>query len=233
MGKLIFLFLLLAATSASARDFDGCRSMFAENALPEARFGGSVSLCFDGFAVLYSTWAKAPIYAAEKLTRERVAEAAKQEFEGAPYEESRLPEADRAVLDDFHQAGYARTLLAPVEDMPDEHAAAQSLSLANALLVDKNAKKQFGEMEERVRRIAAGAAGNVYVLTGGAYLHPPHSRGRTGPPQWLWKLVYDEGRQQIRGFWMANTKDAHVGVVSYSELIAKLGYELLPGVEVK
>ncbi len=79
-------------------------------------------LCFSAFAVLHSGLARAPLYAAEHLTRQSVASARSVDRLDAFHDEDRIPEAMRSRLDDYVHSGFDRGHLAPAGDMPTAEA---------------------------------------------------------------------------------------------------------------
>lgn len=191
-------------------------------------------LCFDAFAILHSGQTKTPIFVAQKLNRRLVADADEERTDRF-FADARLPEAERAELDDYRNSGYSRGHMAPAADMPTPAAMAQSFSLAN--MVPQSHRQNSGpwaKVEQDTRDYAARAKGNVYVITGPVYARNARTVGenRVRVPDYVFKLVYDEARGRAWAHWQANRDDAEAGrPISYPELVKRTGIEFLPGIE--
>ena len=192
------------------------------------------SLCFDAFAVLHSGHTKTPIFVAQKLNRRLVADADEKRTDRF-FADARLPEAERAELNDYRNSGYSRGHMAPAADMPTPAAMAQSFSLANMIpQADRHNSGAWAKVEQDTRDYAARAKGNVYVVTGPVYARNARTVGenRVRVPDYVFKLVYDEARGRAWAHWHANRDDAQAGrPISYPELVKRTGIEFLPGVE--
>ena len=80
------------------------------------------------------------------------------------------------------------------------------------------------------------AQGDVYVFTGPVFSGAVTTigRGRVWVPTYLFKLVYDPSAQRAWAYWVENTNDAQMAApISYRELVRRVGFELLPGVQLK
>ena len=191
-------------------------------------------LCFDAFAILHSGQTKTPIFVAQKLNRRLVADADEERTDRF-FADARLPEAERAELDDYRNSGFSRGHMAPAADMPTPAAMAQSFSLAN--MVPQSHRQNSGpwaKAEQDTRDYAARAKGNVYVITGPVYARNARTVGenRVRVPDYVFKLVYDEARGRAWAHWQANRDDAEAGrPISYPELVKRTGIEFLPGIE--
>ena len=131
--------LLFASSTSFAAGFDACRQHFFKGISPEIKTtapGELRELCFDGFAILHSGQSKTAVYVAEHLTRAKIAAQLKREDKF--YEEARLPQRERARLEDYRSMDdqgnrYDRGHLAPAADMGTPEALAQSFSPPNEL----------------------------------------------------------------------------------------------------
>jgi endonuclease G len=223
------------ATRQGTEPFAACPQFFAGghspllHAQPLQR-----PLCFDAFAVLHSGRAKTPVFVAQKLNRRLVADADEKRTDRF-FADARLPEAERAELNDYRHSGYSRGHMAPAADMPTPAAMAQSFSLANMIpQAERHNGGAWAKVEQDTRDYAARARGNVYVITGPVYARNARTVGenRVRVPDYVFKLVYDEARGRAWAHWHANRDNAQAGrPISYQELVKRTGIEFLPGIE--
>ena len=190
-------------------------------------------LCYDAFAVLHSGVSRTPLYAAEHLTRAHLASAATLERVDSFHAEDALPVAERAELTDYTRSGYDRGHLAPNADMPTPAAQAQSFSLANMVpQVHANNAGIWSGMEQVARRLATGD-GEVYVISGPAFLGSEIKQvGRVLVPSHLWKVIYRPATQQAGAYVIRNDDSAIYQVVSITALAQTVGVDVLPGLPV-
>ncbi len=214
--------------------FANCRKFFAHGVAPAAPAGSQLrELCFGTFAVLHSGATKTPVYVAERLSRDTLLAARRQHRSDRFFADARLPQRERAELDDYRRSGYSRGHMAPAADMPSEEAMAQSFSLANIVPQDpaQNAGA-WAKIEQDTRRYVMRARGDVFVITGPVFDGAPRTigAGRVAVPSHLFKLVYDPASGRSWAHWQANSPDAQVGrPITYRELVQRTGLELLPG----
>lgn len=192
-------------------------------------------LCFDSFAVLHSGRTKTPVFVAQKLNRQSVADASNQKRTDRFFADGRLHRSERAELEDYRRSGYSRGHMAPAGDMPNPTAMAQSFSLAN--MVPQSERHNGGiwaKVEQDTRKFAQRAKGNVYVVTGPVCNQGSKTIGdsRVCVPDHIFKLVYDEAGQRAWAHWHANQDDARGSApISYRELVQRTGIDFLPGAD--
>ena len=100
---------------AAERDFEQCRPFFVNNTPPVIQHQIELqpqALCFSAFAVMHSGNSHTPIYVAEKLNKEMLRDAQGNGRTNQFYEEARLPQAERAQLEDYRGSGFDRGHLA-------------------------------------------------------------------------------------------------------------------------
>ncbi|NOV24764.1 DNA/RNA non-specific endonuclease [Cupriavidus necator] len=222
----------------AATEFDRCPQFFAQGAVPQVRNAQSLkprALCFEAFAVLHSGTTKTPVYVAERLNAEQVADAQDEERTNRFFADARLPRAERAELDDYKSSGYDRGHMAPAGDMPNATAMAQSFSLANMVpQAPQNNRKSWAGIEKSTRKYVRRAKGDVYVITGPVFeSSAPTTIGQdqVWVPQYLFKLVYDSATHRAWAHWIENSDSARAGrPISYRELVKRTGVEFLPGI---
>lgn len=228
---------VLATAVRAAEDFQACLHFFARAQPPKvAAHDSRRALCFDAFAVLHSGESKTPVYVAEKLNRETMANA-HEKRSNQFFPDARLHANERANLEDYAASGYDRGHMAPAGNMTTAQAMEQSFSLANMVpqVPEHNRGTWATSVEQATRKYAARAQGNVYVITGPVYLpsiaqSPGIGPGNVRVPAYLFKLVYDEHSNRAWVYWQAN-QDGTRGSkpISYAELVLRTGVDFLPG----
>ncbi len=234
----LHLILSVAATAAFAADTDfaECRQYFANNTPPVVQYQEDLlprALCFSGFAVLHSGKSHTPIYVAERLTKQTLIASQFIPRTNLFFDETRLPEAERATLDDYRDSDYDRGHMAAAGDMGTEESKAQSFSLANIVPQNlENNRNAWRKIEADTRKYAMRAKSDVFVITGPVFDGTPPTIGdnQVWVPQHLFKLVYDPSTGRAWAHWQDNTADARVGKpISYEDLVKRTGVEFLPG----
>lgn len=244
----------IPALPRDSGSFEACRRVFSQGKEPRlpANAARGKPLCFEGFAVLYSTTTKTPIYSAEVLTRQRVQAAMGEPRTNNFFEDPRLAATEQASLQDYRGSGLDRGHLTPAADAPNELEMSQTFSLANMIpQAPENNRKAWADIEKATRKFAIRAGGNVYVITGPVFQQGncPTASGvpnvrvsasnctignGVAVPSHLFKLVYDEAQGRAWAHWIENTDNARVGKpISYQELVQRTGIEFLPGIRVK
>ena len=246
--------------TAAPGSFEACRDQFAQGRQPQllsldARTtSGLRPLCFDGFAVMYSSQHKTPLYVAQVLDRQRLAAAQKQQRSDQFFEDARLPRPVRATLEDYRGSGFDRGHLAPAGDMGDGRSMAQSFSLANIVpQAREHNRAAWADVEKATRSYVKRASGAVYVITGVVHepgqcpiaMQPQNPRifdaqactigaGKVAVPSHMFKLVYDPLRNRAWAHWLPNRDDARVGPpIAYAELVRRTGIDFLPAMQVQ
>jgi endonuclease G len=158
------------ALPATTGNFGTCRETFANGEpprMPNTSDQMTRALCFTGFAVLHSGKTKTPVYSAEVLSRSRIAAAKGESRTDVFFEDARLPQRERATLNDYKGSRMDRGHNSPAGDMDNAQAMAQSFSLANTFpQAPENNRKAWADIEKSTRKYVQRASGNVYVLTG-------------------------------------------------------------------
>lgn len=231
------LCLFQSAFAQSPVDFSKCPQFFANGKPPYLKPQPKLrALCFDAFAILHSGVSKTPVFVAQKLNRESVADANEKRYDKF-YEEGRLPREERATLEDYRRSGWSRGHMAPAGDMPTATSMAQSFSLANMVpqAIKHNGGAWANTVEKATRHYIARARGNVFVITGPVFSgNLTIGSGQVAVPTHLYKLVYDEERNVAWAHWHANSDETRGSKpISYNELVLRTGIEFLPGILIK
>jgi endonuclease G len=236
MKLLYSLLLAMLITPQAQAHFGNCEAMFPNSHSPKVQRPHSRELCYQAFAVLYSTETKTPIYTVEKLTADRLRD--KEPRTNHFHEEDKLSSRERSTLRDYARSGYDRGHMAPAGDMPklqyghSNEAMEESFSLAN--MVPQAPKNNRGiwakSVEMPTRKYVKRTNHEVYVVTGPVY-GPDHKS--IGPdqvwvPQSLFKLVYDKTAGRSWVFWVENSNEARMSApITYEEFVKRTGLRLL------
>jgi endonuclease G, mitochondrial len=178
---------------------------------------------------MHSGVTRTPLWSAEHLTARRVAQAEDMSRDNAFHAEPRLPKSQRAELADYARSGFDRGHMAPSGNMPDETSQYQSFTLANMVPQDAdNNRHVWAGIESTVRKMAR-KEGDLYVITGPAFLGADLRKvGNVLVPSHLYKVVYSP-RQQAGGAWfVANEADAKPQTMTIAQLETRIGIDLIP-----
>jgi endonuclease G len=186
-------------------------------------------LCFNVFTVMHSGITHTPLWSAEHLEAANVAAAQQLSRENSFHPETRLPAGERAELADYARSGFDRGHMAPNGDMPDRDSQYDSFSLANMVPQDgENNRHLWAAIEGAVRKLAK-RDGELYVVTGPAFLGSDVKRiGKVLVPTHLYKLVWDPRRKAGAAWFVENAADVKANVVPIPELERIIGIDLLP-----
>jgi endonuclease G len=186
-------------------------------------------LCFNVFSVLHSGLTRTPLWSAEHLQAENIAAAQELSRENSFHSEPRLPPNQRAELSDYARSGYDRGHMAPNGDMPDRDSQRDSFSLANIVPQDGENNRHLWAGIEGVVRKMAKKEGDLYVVTGPAFLGSNLRKvGNVLVPTHLYKLVYSPRQKAGAAWFVENTADAKPNVIPIPELERIIGIDLLP-----
>ena len=213
--------------------FSQCTGFFPQGMPPQLASTKTLrrELCFSQFALLHDGRTRTPVFVAERLNRASVLKARSQTRTNRFYAEARLPQSERATLDDYQGSGWARGHMAPAADMATAEAMAQSFSLAN--MVPQNHAQNAGpwaKIEQDTRQYVLRAKGDVFVFTGPVFeARPGKVGGRVAIPSHVFKLVHDATTGRSWVHWQANRADAKAGApIGYEEFVRRTGLSLLP-----
>ena len=232
------VFSLTFLVSASSLAGTGCPQFFAagrppvvSNAKLQSR---TQELCFRAYAVLHSGLTRTPLYAAEYLTRKNIKNAAKLSRKDSFHAEQTLPASERSELEDYERSGYDRGHMAPNADFSTRKAQVESFSLANMVpQVHENNAGVWAGIENSARQLAT-SDGDVYVLSGPAFIGDRLKKaGNVLVPTHLWKVIYSPSQNKAGAYLITNDDTSDYAVISVSRLEKMVGISLLPGLPQK
>ena len=236
LRSLVFSLTVLVSTAALAET--ACPQHFSAGQAPVISNPKlrprTQALCFRAFAVLHSGVTRTPLYAAEHLTRKNLKAASQLSRKDSFHAEDALPEGDRAELRDYERSGYDRGHMAPNADFATRTAQAESFSLANMVpQVHANNAGVWADIEGVARQLAS-TEGDLYVVTGPAFMGTNLKKvGNVLVPTHLWKVIYSPAQQRAGAYLVTNDEAGDYVVMSVSKLEKRVGINLLPGVPQK
>jgi endonuclease G len=191
-------------------------------------------VCFAAFALLHSGISRTPLYSAEHLTRARLEEAKTLSRRDSFHAESTLPPSERAELGDYARSGYDRGHMSPNADMPTRSSQAESFSLANMVpQVHANNAGVWAGIEGAARQLAT-SEGEVYVVSGPAFIGDDIQRvGNVLVPTHLWKVLYSPRQRRAGAYLITNDETRAYSAVTVTDLEKMIGISLLPGLPQK
>lgn len=223
-----------ASPSTQTEAFIQCSESFYAGIYPEFSnvklSNNTQSLCFDGFAVMYSGVSRTPLWSAEYLTRERLNQAKLIDRNDSFHEESRLPNSMRAKLSDYSGSGYDRGHLAPNGDMANRSQQYDSFSLANIAPQSPRNNRYIWRNIESATRYLTQQYGEVYTVTGVAFADKKLKKleDRVLVPSHFFKAVYIPAINQAGVYYAPNDESERIEVISIDELTEQTGIDVMP-----
>jgi endonuclease G, mitochondrial len=229
--KITTLALLAFAVNASAAP-TACPNMFAGGQAPDLLSvplaTRSHALCYESYAVLESGVTRTGLWSAEHLTRESVTLAEEQARIKAFHPDASIGHLDRAELEDYRYSGMAQGHLSPSEDAPDILSEWETFSLANMVGQSPDSDRHLWAGIEIATRRFTQYEGEIYVVTGPAFVGPRATLGRrVEVPTHLWKAIYDPKRGAAAYITWNRPGEAYT-VVSIAELTRITGIDPFP-----
>jgi endonuclease G len=225
--------LLCTALVGSAAWAGGCPAHYVDGRLPEIRnpklASATRELCYGVFGVMHSGLTRTPLWSAELLKADNIEAAQSLTRENSFHPEPQLPPSQRAELSDYARSGFDRGHMAPNGDMPDRQSQRESFTLANMVPQDgENNRHVWSGIEGAVRKMAR-QEGELYVITGPAFLGTSLRKvGNVLVPSHLYKVVYSPRQKAAAAWFVENQPDAAPSVVPVAELERIIGINLLP-----
>lgn len=225
-----FVAALLAPAPALA---SSCPDHYADGRAPEIRnpklAAATRELCYGVFGVMHSGITRTPLWSAENLRAENVESAQGLKRDNAFHAEPRLPRGQRAELEDYARSGFDRGHMTPNGDMPDRRTQRESFTLANMVPQDSEHNRHIWAPIEGAVRKMAKKEGQLYVITGPAFLGTSLRKvGNVLVPTHLYKVVYSPRQKAAAAWFTENRANAEIQVMPVAELEGIVGIELLP-----
>ena len=225
-----FAVSLLAGNAAYA---SGCPAHYVDGRLPEIRnpklSTATKELCYGVFGVVHSGLTRTPLWSAEYISAGNLESAEGLSRDNKFHPEPRLPRSQRAELKDYARSGFDRGHLAPSANMPTRRTQRESFSLANMVPQDRVHNRDiWAPIEQAVRKMAS-KEGELYVITGPAFLDANLKKvGNVIVPSHMYKVVYSPRQKAAAAWFTENRAEAQINVIPVAELERIVGIELLP-----
>ena len=234
---LVACFVLAYSFYAEASP-SSCPQHFAYGTAPDLinpKLGrASRPICYQAYAMLHSGITLSALWSAEHLTRQSVqsAETLERPKGNAFHPDNALPIGERAELVDYAKSGFDRGHLVPSGDEPTADAQLETFSLANMIPQNSRLNRGAWERVESAVRHYALSAGELYVVTGPAYLGDRIDtlKGRVYVPTHVCKAVYNPINKKSGVYWFANADVEDYEVITVNELAKRIGVDVLPAV---
>lgn len=186
------------------------------------------ALCFAFYSVVESGVSRTAIWSAEHLTRASVEAARQQRRVDAFHAEAAIGPRDRAEREDYFGSGRDEGHMSPSGDMPDERSQYESFSLANMIPQSPDNNRHLWQGIEIATRALAKYDGDLYVVTGPAFIGPRALVGRgVEVPTHIWKAIYDP-RRGAAAYVTLNQPGEAYAVISITELTRLVGIDPFP-----
>ena len=224
------LFALLSGVAGASPT--NCPQLFAGGQAPDLHRADLAErghvLCFTFYSVAESGVSRTAIWSAEHLTRASVETAHQQKRVDAFHAESAISPRDRAEREDYYGTGRDEGHMSPSGDMPDERSQYESFSLGNMIPQSPDNNRHLWQGIEISTRALAKYDGELYVVTGPAFIGPRAVvGGRVEVPTHVWKAIYDPKRGASAYITLNRSGDAYA-VISISELTRIVGIDPFP-----
>ncbi|ARL04252.1 DNA/RNA non-specific endonuclease [Burkholderia pseudomallei] len=223
--------LLLAPIGARAAP-TACPKFFVGGVAPDIKRVDLVShssvLCYSFYSVVESGITRTGLWSAERLTRDSVSLSRQVPRVDSFHAEAALPPDERAEREDYLGSGRDEGHLSPSADAPDAQAQFETFSLANMIPQSPDNNRHLWQGIEIAVRGLARYDGEVYVVTGPAFVGPrARVGGRVAVPTYVWKAVYDP-RRGAAAYITSNAPGDAYAVLSIDELTRITGIDPFP-----
>lgn len=187
-----------------------------------------IGICYNSYSIGYSIVLHDPLWSADKLTPDSVAQGRCLPRVNDFHSDTHLSFEDGSNLADYRHSGYDRGHMVPSGDAPTSEAQDQTFSLANIVPQTLQLNRFLWEdIEKLVRTLAAYQ--DVYVVTGPVFVRRPlvYIHGRVAIPDLTYKAIAIEGRGTAV-FLATNTGHPVYKLISVAELQSITGIDVFP-----
>jgi endonuclease G len=187
-------------------------------------------ICYEGYATQFSGVTRTPLWSADHLTKDRVANACTMKRHDAFHSDPNLSVDLRSELSDYARSGYDRGHMAPSADMPDLSSQTESFSLANmAPQLHANNAGIWEKLENGSRNLALSGH-DVYMVSGPLFEGSKikQLKKRVMVPTGFFKAIYDATSKQVGVYVTPNTAENTFTLISADDLAERVGIDIYP-----
>lgn len=185
-------------------------------------------LCYESYSVAESGVTRTALWSAEHLTRDSVAAARDTPRVDAFHSDQSLPPSDRAERIDYQRSGWDEGHMSPSGDAPNPRAQFETFALSNMAPQNPDNNRFLWQGIEIATRSIARYQGEVYVVTGPAFVGPRTVLGgRVQVPSHVWKAIYEPGRGAA-AYMTRNAPGDAYAVISIVALTHVIGIDPFP-----
>lgn len=189
-------------------------------------------VCLSEYALMHSGLTRTPLYAVERLTRERIAAARDMERENAFHEDEsgRIPPGERSSLRDYARSGYDRGHVAPSGNMSNARSQQESFTMANMIPQDPDNNRKLWAAIESATRNLASRHGEVWVVSGPVFQGDRIAflNNRVAIPTHVFKAVYVPSLGAGAVYVAANAPGTAWQAMSISQASRMTGFDIFP-----
>ena len=211
---LLIATLTLSAASAYAVDTD-CSNIYPNGDVPN-EVGDE--LCFNHYAVIYSSFYKTGLISAEHLTADDIKAAATIKRSGSFFADKQVASAKPSQ---YTHTGMQRGHLTPSADMPDTASQHQSYDMVNVTPETKQFNEVVWERIERNVRQQILDKGEAYIITAPIFAPTPPRINGIAVPKDVAKVVYFPGTKECEVFVVSNTDVPYTQTMRVSDFNSK------------
>lgn len=227
--------LAFSAAQQASASYAPCPQFFAGGQAPDILVSSLTEkthgVCYRFYSVAESGVSRTAIWSAEHLTRDSLVRAYQVPRVDAFHAEPSIAREDRAELRDFIGSGFDQGHMVPSGDAPDIRSQFETFSLGNMIPQSPDNNRNLWEGIEAATRGLAKYDGELYVVTGPAFVGPRGVvGGRVEVPTHVWKAIYDPRRGMAGAYITLNRPGLAYAEISIAELERIVGVDPFPAV---
>jgi endonuclease G len=234
----LYFFLWALHGFAHAQEGSKCPEHYLGGATPvfqhEKVTARSVELCSIAFAVLHSPLSKGPLYSAEHLTAQALADAPARD--NAFHADPRLTHGDRAEMADYDHSGFDRGHMTPSGDAGSAEAQQETFALSNMVPQNPhNNRLPWRLLEEKIRKQTL-ADGELWIVTGPLFVGDTVQaigKSKVLVPTHLFKAVYDPAKGTSVVYVVLNKDDPDMHLLTVPVFTQTYAIDPFPGLPSK